>query len=372
MVGTGTVVAIVDTAVAANHEELKGQVLDGYDAIRDQAVAAGTGVFDLGEGVHGTHVAAIVAARRDVGPIIGVAPGARILPVRAITPQGGVASDVTEGIIWAVDHGAHVVNLSLTSPVQSSAITNAIQYAVNRGVTVVAAGGNSGTTGNVASWPAADANTIAVAATDVNDRRWADSTTGATSTSPRPASTSTARPAARRTTRTSVAPRWRPRWSPAPSRSCGRRRPTSRLPQLRSAVYSTALDLGGAGPDTEYGYGRIRPADAIAQGSRSPPRSSSSSPRPPIGRVRLRWSAPAGISVARYDLYVDGAPVAHCRRPRPPGRTSAVTGAGGSVYQVRVMVAGPGRPRCRRHARTSVRAAPSALRRRQPSRATGS
>jgi subtilisin family serine protease len=341
-VGAGIVVAVIDTAVAANHVELSGQVLGGYDAILDEAVAAGTGVFDLGDGAHGTHVAAIVAARRGVGEVVGVAPGAKILPVRAITPQGGVASDVAEGIIWAVDHGAHVVNLSLTSPVQSSAITNAIQYAVNRGVIVVAAGGNSGTSGNTASWPAADENTVAVAATDVRDIRWHDSTTGPYIDLAAPgvdiysAAGGTSDYAYLRGT--SMA-------SPMVAGTVALIRaaaPTLTVAQVRAALSGTALDLGPLGADQEYGSGRIRPAHAIAHARHLAAMDRMLVATAAPGRVQLRWTPPPGVAVARYDLYVDGALAAQLPASTTRWDDVGRERPGGSVYQVRMLVAGPG------------------------------
>lgn len=122
-------VAVLDTGVDADHEDLAGQVLAGINLLGNQ-----TSFDSDDENGHGTHVAGIIAAADNEAGAVGVAPQARILPVRVLDSDGsGYASDVAEGIVWAVDHGAAVINLSLGSPRPSSAQQLAIQYAVERG-----------------------------------------------------------------------------------------------------------------------------------------------------------------------------------------------------------------------------------------------
>lgn len=153
--GSGQVIAIVDSGVDLEHPDLvdrfvrteDGEVL-GRDFVDDDRVARD------GHG-HGTMVAGIAMATRnnDEGGV-GVAPRARLLPVRVLDDEGrGNEADVDDGIRWAVDNGATVVNLSLESaieangvglPVGVSAPTEAVEYAWERGVAVVAAAGNSG------------------------------------------------------------------------------------------------------------------------------------------------------------------------------------------------------------------------------------
>jgi subtilisin family serine protease len=143
--GAGATVAVIDTGIDAAHPDLAGRIVAGYDFVdNDSTPQDGNG--------HGTHVSGIVAA--DAGNGIGVdsvAPGASIMPVRVLDDNGsGSDADVAEGIDWATDHGADVINLSLGGSVPTAglglpdAMTPAIQHALDRGVVVVAAAGNDG------------------------------------------------------------------------------------------------------------------------------------------------------------------------------------------------------------------------------------
>jgi subtilisin family serine protease len=142
--GSGAVVAVIDTGVMASHEDLAGQILpDGHDFIQDD----GTPQDENG---HGTHVSGIIAAVANNGKgIEGVAPGAKVLPIRVLDAQGtGDADVVAKGIDYAVAHHADVINLSLGGDALSTVIggddnfTKAVQNATSHGVVVVAAAGN--------------------------------------------------------------------------------------------------------------------------------------------------------------------------------------------------------------------------------------
>ncbi len=150
--GTGQIVAIVDTGVDGKHPDLAGQLTtNGYNAMTKQVVPS----RDLGDAHgHGTHVAGIVAAAANATGIRGVAPGAKILPIRAVSAAGsGSVSNIADGIRYATDHNASVINLSLGSYEPSAVEEAAVRYAVDHGVTVVAAAGNDGT--EVPTYPAA-------------------------------------------------------------------------------------------------------------------------------------------------------------------------------------------------------------------------
>jgi subtilisin family serine protease len=165
--GGSVKVAVIDTGVRGDHEDLQGAVLSG----RDYVQPGGDGRVDPGG--HGTHVAGIVAARVNNGRgIAGAAPKARILPVRVLDGNGaGHASNVVDGIIWAADQGAKVINLSLGTGSPFEPFRTAIQYARSKGAVVVVAAGNSALTGNQPVYPAAYPEAIAVGAVDRQLRR---------------------------------------------------------------------------------------------------------------------------------------------------------------------------------------------------------
>jgi len=118
--------------------------------------------------------------------VAGVAFGVKILPIKALDCQGsGLMSDVASGVIWAADHGARVINISLGSSAGQATLQDAIRYAVAHNVLVVAAAGNCGvlssrcTTVNEPQYPGAYPEVLAVAATDENDGHASFSNTGA-------------------------------------------------------------------------------------------------------------------------------------------------------------------------------------------------
>ncbi|MGA9714726.1 MAG: S8 family peptidase [Aeromicrobium sp.] len=164
--GSGVVVAVIDTGVRAAHPDLKGQILKGYDFVEP-----GTSAEDSNG--HGTHVAGIIAAIADNRRgVAGLARRAKILPVRVLDSSGsGDTAAVARGIVWAVDHGAKVINLSLGSMWSDSAGRAAVEYAQSKNVVVVAAAGNDGCgllLGSPTSYPAAYPGVIGVGAIDSN------------------------------------------------------------------------------------------------------------------------------------------------------------------------------------------------------------
>ncbi|MEU8997941.1 type VII secretion-associated serine protease mycosin [Streptomyces caniferus] len=174
--GEGVTVAVLDTGVDANHPDLEGQVLPEQDL-----VGFGAGPGDSAWAQHGTGMASIIAGHghgrgRENG-VLGLAPAAKILPVRVIledddsererarTEKAGALAD---GIRWAADHGADVINMSLGDDSESAhpepREDAAIQYALGKGIPVVASAGNGGQKGNHVSYPAAYPGVIAATA----------------------------------------------------------------------------------------------------------------------------------------------------------------------------------------------------------------
>lgn len=157
-------IAIVDTGCDVDHPDLRAQIAGTYDAIARDA----GGVRD--DNGHGTHCAGVAAAQADnrVG-ISGVAPGCKLLIVKALDAEGnGASSDIARGVSWAVAQGASVISLSMGTEHETRALREAIEHAIDRGVVVVAAMGNEGRTQR--NYPAAFPGVIAVGATDRGDR----------------------------------------------------------------------------------------------------------------------------------------------------------------------------------------------------------
>jgi subtilisin family serine protease len=168
--GANIIVAVVDTGVQLDHPELAGHLTaiqadfvdgdgiaadepNGLDEDGDHQVDEATG--------HGTHVAGI---------ILLVAPDARIMPVRALDSDGtGNAFSVAEAILFAVDNGADVINLSLGTTEESELLEDAIEEAAESGVLVIAAAGNLGSTREV--YPAAEECALAVTSVGPTDRK---------------------------------------------------------------------------------------------------------------------------------------------------------------------------------------------------------
>jgi len=172
--GTGVRVAIIDSGVAINHEDISSKVVDRANFSDTQILAP----EDYDQYGHGTHVAGIVAATADNSlGVAGVCPGCSILDAKVLNSSGsGSSSAIAKGIDWAVGKGAKVINMSLGQRVSSRTLEAAVNNAWNQGVVIVAAAGNAGTQAQV--YPGAYPNVIAVAATDNNDAKASISTYG--------------------------------------------------------------------------------------------------------------------------------------------------------------------------------------------------
>jgi thermitase len=154
-------IAILDTGVDLDHPDLANKIISNINF-------SNSGTTDDVYG-HGTHVAGIAAAMTDNGiGVAGLGYSSTIMNVKVLDDYGsGTYSGVASGIIWAVDNGAEVINMSLGGSSPSSTLEDAVNYAWNNGVVVVASAGNSAST--TPSYPAYYNNCIAVAATDAND-----------------------------------------------------------------------------------------------------------------------------------------------------------------------------------------------------------
>ncbi|RYX99162.1 peptidase S8, partial [bacterium] len=187
--GKGVTISIIDTGVDVKHDDLKNNIVNGYDAFsKSEGAKAGNAsklnyISDTYK--HGSHVAGIAAAQyKNTKGIAGVAPEAKIMPVKifpdfsdyfksAKKNEDGsdvtVVSAIADGIVWSVDHKANVINLSLGLWEPSNTIERAVKYALEHDVSVVVAAGNERAVSNRKNYLAAINGVIAVGATDKND-----------------------------------------------------------------------------------------------------------------------------------------------------------------------------------------------------------
>lgn len=264
------VLAIVDTGVAADHPDLKAKLLPGYNTVDNNEDS------DDYNG-HGTHCAGSASAITNNGVgVAGIAPEAKILPVAVLSRSGsGSYASVANGIIWAADHGAKVISMSLGGPRGSQVITDAVQHALSKDAMLIAAMGNSahGSDANPIprkSYPAAEPGVMAVGATDVNDKIARFSQAGEwhsvsapgvdiLSTFPLRKTSMPAKDGYGSISGTSMA-------TPAVAGLAALVR--AKWPQLNAAqveahIEATADDLGPTGYDILYGHGRINVAKAM-------------------------------------------------------------------------------------------------------------
>lgn len=180
--GEGVSVAIIDTGIDAQHETLEANLGEGY-ATEDAACTTdcGGGPFGGGNDIddcleewdddndHGTHVAGTAGAADDGVGVLGVAPDATLHAVKVLQCDGGgTYDDIAAGIQWSADRGHDVQNMSLGGD-ESEVVADAVAYADEQGVVMVAAAGNDGPCTDCVGYPAAYDEVIAVSATDEDD-----------------------------------------------------------------------------------------------------------------------------------------------------------------------------------------------------------
>lgn len=259
-------VALLDTGIDSRHPDLQDKVLPGYDVSTRQTIPVGTNTDQFS---HGTHVAGILAAQTNNGiGVAGVTWSAKLLPVKVLDATGyGSYSDVSEGIVWAVDNGAKVLNMSLGGPAgtddEVKTIRAAIDYAWDRGAIMVAAAGNEGTIQPPQiDYPGAIDKVISVASTETNDTRSSFSNYNEF---------------------VDVAAPGRSIYSTLPNGTYGNKSGTSMATpivsgiaalllslepsltpqQVTRRIISSTVDLGPAGKDIYFGWGRVSAARAV-------------------------------------------------------------------------------------------------------------
>ena len=266
--GSNITVAVVDTGIYLSHEDFNcpGKLVAGKNFVNSQAEP------NDGNG-HGSHVAGIVGAcsNNSLG-VTGLAWGAQLMPIKVLDDAGnGTYANVAAGIHYAADNGAKIINLSLGGPADSATLEEAVQYAYDQGALVIAAAGNCAVGGfncggqfNPDIYPAAYDTTLAVAATDEFDYRasFSEYRPYVEVAAPGVSIYSTYKSGAYTgLSGTSMASPYVAGlaaliWSVDPSLS---------RDKVRSIIQLSADDLGVAGKDTSFGYGRINAGKALLQ-----------------------------------------------------------------------------------------------------------
>jgi len=158
------IIAVIDTGVDLDHPDLSRRLTNGYNVLENND-------FPDDDSGHGTHVSGIIASEtNNQEGVAGITWYNKIMPIKAMGAEGyGTTFDIAKGIIWAVDHGANVINMSLGNYQPSSLLKEAIDYAYNKNVVLISAAGNENTM--QPSYPAAYPEVLSVSAVDNTGRR---------------------------------------------------------------------------------------------------------------------------------------------------------------------------------------------------------
>ncbi|WP_395408088.1 S8 family serine peptidase [Pseudoduganella sp. UC29_106] len=312
--GAGVTIAILDSGVDGAHPDLAGSMVPGYNIYDNN-----TNTADVCG--HGTKVAgAAAASANNAAGVAGVAGQAKIMPVRIayVDPTYGCYayfSTIASGITWAADHGARIVNVSYAAMPTSSAIISAADYLKSKGGLMFASAGNS----NIDEGFTPTTSMIMVSATDSADAKAGFSSYGNFVSLSAPGAgiyttvqgggyggvngTSFSAPVAAGVAALMMAAN-----------------PSLTNAKIESLMYSTAVDLGAAGRDPYFGYGRVNAAAAVQAAAANAPAPDTTAPSVAIsspsangtvsGIVVVNVNASDNVGVARVELQVNNTVVA--------------------------------------------------------------
>jgi subtilisin family serine protease len=312
--GAGVTIAILDSGVDGTHPDLIPNLVPGYNAYDNNTNTADA----CG---HGTAVAGTAAAATNNGAgVAGVAGQAKIMPVRVAYFDTGYNecyayySTVANGLTWAADHGAKIANISYGGVSGSSAIISAAQYLQNKGGLVFVSAGNDGTQSSTAP----TSSMIVVSATDQNDNKYSWSTYGNFVSLSAPGDVWT-------TSNGGGYQEWMGTSFSSPlvagvGALVMAANPSLTQASVQSILQSTAVDLGSAGKDIYYGYGRVNAAAAVQAALSSKPAVDTTAPTASIaaplagstvsGVTPVNVNAADNVGVSSVQLSVNGTVVA--------------------------------------------------------------
>ncbi len=247
--GANVTIAVIDSGIDAKHPELVNAIADNFDALGSKE----------GAHAHGTGIAgAIVAHAR----LLGSAPQARILGIRAfgVAPNGAESTSfvILKALDYAAEHGAQIINMSFAGP-KDALVERSIAATAARGIVMVAAGGNAGPK-SPPLYPAANPNVIAVSATDVRDKLFAAANRGGHIAIAAPG-VDIFLPAPDEKYQMTSGTSFAAAYVSGLAALMLERNPALKPGELRTVLMTTARDLGASGRDDLFGAGE---ADAFA------------------------------------------------------------------------------------------------------------
>lgn len=268
--GEGVIVGLLDTGTDGTHSDLQGQLVEGYDPYRGITIDP---TVDSDKDGHGTHTAGIIAAKRNNGEgISGLAPDAKIMPIRIFNPSYIGDYAVADGIVWAVDNGADVLSNSWGGGGYSNILKDAFDYALKNNVVVVASSGND-TTDQFWHYPSAYTGVIGVAASDARDEITTFSSRGEYVSVAAPGNNVISTIPERLAQDEGVERQPYAYWA-GTSMACPyvsalaallkEKYPDANVYQIKRMIEEGAEDIDKPGYDTASGYGRINAANSLA------------------------------------------------------------------------------------------------------------
>jgi subtilisin family serine protease len=279
--GSNVIVAVIDSGIDASHPELASAIADSFDALGSNE----------GPHVHGTGIAGAIVAH---AKLMGSAPGARILAIRAfgVTSKGAESNSfvLLKALDYAVSHGAQVINMSFAGPLDP-VIERGVAAAASKGLVLVAASGNAGAK-SPPLYPAANPNVIAVSATDAEDRLFAPSNRGAHIAIAAPG-VDIFLPAPDGKYQMTSGTSFSAAYISGLAALLLERNPRLKPEELRTALTKTARDLGAPGRDDLFGAGEADAFAAVSALQIETPPAMAAGPAKPAGQLTEQAPSPA-------------------------------------------------------------------------------